>query len=246
MSIRTGGLYQLEHTLWGLVDLVYPPHCAGCGKVATQWCPQCSAGVNPIPEPICEKCGDPIPFGHMLCKDCARETPAFSTLRSVTTFDGPARKALLRLKYGGDIGLGFALAWELARFADKLALKPDLVAPIPLGASRLRQRGYNQAASLARPLSMLMGWKYAPACIWRNRETRSQVGLGVWERRENVRDAFAANPEIVAGKTVLLVDDTTTTGSTLDFASWSIIKAGANKVDCIAFAKAQVHQDQPI
>ena len=250
MPITVGTRYNIEHTLWGLVDLVYPPNCAGCGKTGTQWCADCSSKVLPLYGRLCRKCGDPLPHTGSakkdLCVECLHTEPAYNTLRSYTLFEGPARKAMHRLKYGGDHGLGFALAWDFATFVDTLGLSPDIVTAVPLSPSRLKQRGYNQAVSLARPLAMLMGWKFEPGCIYRHRETRSQVGLGVWERRENVRDAFSSVEELVTEKKVLLVDDTTTTGSTLDFASCSIIKAGANIVDCIAFAKAEAHQDHPI
>ncbi len=142
--------------------------------------------------------------------------------------------------------MGFALAPMLAQFAHGLEFSPDLVCAVPLGKDRLRERGYNQVDALAKPMASLLGWRFSTNAVWRVRETRSQVGLGVRERRENVRNAFEADPGQVAGKKILLVDDTTTTGATLDFASWSIIKAGATIVTCIAYAKATAQQDQPI
>ena len=245
MAVTPNLRYKLERNLWGFVDLAYPPQCAGCGKYGKAWCDDCSDAVTQVSGNICQKCGDPIPSGET-CPDCVSHPPTYTVMRSYAIFEGVTRKALLRLKYGGDLGLGFALAWDLAHFVDGLELAPDLVMPVPLGQERLRKRGFNQAHNLAKPMANLLGWQYRSDGVRRVRDTRSQVGLGVAERRENVRDAFLADPRIVTGKTVLLVDDTTTTGATLDFTSCSIIKAGATNVYCIAFAKAHTHNEPTI
>ena len=92
----------------------------------------------------------------------------------------------------------------------------DLVTPVPLSPDRQAERGYNQSALLARPIALKQGWRYLPVCLTRNRNTKSQVSLSIEERKQNVADAFSAVPELVAGKVILLVDDVTTTGSTLN------------------------------
>lgn len=158
-------------------------------------------------------------------------------LRTYCIYKEPVRSALIRLKYQGEISLGQTLAWHFAEFIDSMELAADIVVPVPLSEERQRERGYNQVEYLAKPVSQLLGTAYSSKSLKRIRHTRSQVGLGVVERRENVRDAFAA-VDSLRGKSVLLIDDTTTTGATLDFASRAIIKAGANNVTCFAYAKA--------
>jgi len=105
----------------------------------------------------------------------------------------------------------------------------------------MKERGYNQAALLAKPLAAIQGWGYAPQALLRTRETRSQVGLSIAERKENMTGAFCATPALPSGKTILLVDDVATTGATLMACSSTLIKAGAKVVYALTLAKALPH-----
>ena len=113
---------------------------------------------------------------------------------------------------------------------------PLLVLPVPLFPARERERGYNQAALLARPLAARLGLACRTDLLRRRRETAPQVGLSREQRRQNVRGAFVAGPE-VAGRTVLLVDDVTTTGSTLGSAAGACLAAGASGVRAVTLAR---------
>jgi ComF family protein len=117
-------------------------------------------------------------------------------------------------------------------------IQGDLVVPIPLGNQRLRERGYNQAALLARPFALALGLPYRPHALKRVRETRTQVGLSITQRQKNVEGAFKADPDIVTGKSVILVDDVMTTGATLDEAGRVLQQAGANRIVGLSLAKA--------
>ena len=150
----------------------------------------------------------------------------------------PVRPALLKLKYHQEIGLGEALAWNLAVFLDELGWQADGIIPIPLSKQRLTERGYNQVDLIAHPLARLMGWRYLRGALHRSRHTQAQVGLSGAVRRKNVLGAFMAQPRLVSGKTVLLVDDITTTGATIGSASASLIQAGATRVYALTVAKA--------
>jgi len=220
--------------------LVYPPRCGGCGRYGSVWCNQCANSVEAIPLPICEKCGDPLPRGH-LCGDCRKNPPAFSAMRTFAAYKEPVRSALIKLKYKGEVSLGFSLAWSFAHFIDRQGFAPDIILPVPLSEERLRERGYNQVDYLAKPVAQILGVDYSTKLVKRIRHTRSQVGLGVRERRENVRDAFVADAAKLVGRNVLVIDDTSTTGATLDFVSRAIINVGANNVNCAAYAKALPH-----
>jgi ComF family protein len=114
----------------------------------------------------------------------------------------------------------------------------DLVVPVPLGVARLRERGYNQASLIARPLALGCGLPYSSQVLMRTRETRSQVGLSVYERRENVRGAFVAQPERVARRSVLVVDDVATTSATLDACATALLTAGCSQVFGITVSRA--------
>jgi competence protein ComFC len=129
------------------------------------------------------------------------------------------REALHRLKYRRDIGLGEALSNQMSGFIEQLGWPIDALIPIPLGKKRLKERGYNQVAMVAMPLSIQLGLDYLPSALVRARETRSQVGLSAAERQENVRDAFFADKKKISGRTILLMDDVSTTGATLSSAA---------------------------
>jgi competence protein ComFC len=115
------------------------------------------------------------------------------------------------------------------------------VVPVPLGKLRMKERGYNQAGLLAQPLSIKQGWHYSPQAVMRIRETRSQVGLSELERKQNISNAFQADPGWVSGKVILLVDDIATTGSTLAACSDALLQAGAKSIYALTLAKALPH-----
>lgn len=152
---------------------------------------------------------------------------------------GPLRKAVHRLKYQRDIALGERLSQHLAEVLTPAALEDVAVAPVPLWPGRQRQRGYNQAALLASPLAYALGLEYVPQVVRRRRNTPSQVGLSLLERRENVAGAFVADPDKVKGRKILLVDDVLTTGSTLNAAAEALRLAGADRVVAVVLARAR-------
>jgi ComF family protein len=173
-----------------------------------------------------------------MCDTCRVERPLFRSLRSWSVFEDPVRNALLRLKYRRDIGLGEALAMQLAEFVRGLNWPIDIIVPVPLGKKRFQERGYNQVGMIARPLALALGIEYAPKALYRQRETRTQVGLTKAERRDNVRDAFQALNVVADRKTVLVMDDVATTGSTLSFSAEALLSSGAKDVYALTVARA--------
>ncbi len=153
-------------------------------------------------------------------------------------YQDPLRKAIRRLKYSRDIGLGDALAKHLVQLVVEHEIRAEVVVPVPLAKKRKSKRGYNQSALLARSLAYNLGIDFQPRAASRVRETASQVGLSLEERQENVAGAFRADPGRVSGKSVLLVDDVLTTGATLDAAGEAIRRAGARKIDAVVVARA--------
>jgi ComF family protein len=113
----------------------------------------------------------------------------------------------------------------------------DIVVPVPLGIARLAERGYNQASLLAWPVALWLGISLCAKGLSRVRETRSQVDLSAAERKENVAGAFQARPALVRGRRVLLVDDVTTTGSTLDACAAALLAGGAVSVYALTLAR---------
>lgn len=220
--------------------MLFPPVCGGCGKAGSRWCDDCQRSVPRLSNPLCDVCGIPLDAAG-LCADCQRARPRFNALRSWSAFDAPVRSALHRLKYRRDLGLGDALAAQLSEFVVDLNWPVDLASPVPLGHKRLKERGYNQVALIARPLCMALRIEYAPDALTRIRETRSQVGLTRPERRDNMREAFRANRTRVHGRTVLLMDDVATTGSTLSSCAEALYAAGVRDVFALTVSRALAH-----
>ncbi len=202
-----------------------------------RWCVQCAENVRRVHPPFCEICGQRHTRGN-ICRRCAEKTPRCAAIRAWAEFEGPVREALHRLKYRRDLGLGDVLSLGMVAVCRREGWPIDLVVPVPLGAGRKRERGYNQAALLAKPLAYRLNLPYRPQALSRLRETRSQVELSREERLVNVVGAFKARSGLVKGKHVLVVDDVTTTGATLEACADSLLHAGAVSVFGLTLARA--------
>jgi ComF family protein len=214
-----------------------------------RWCTHCQAIVQKIEPPLCPKCGQKL-TREELCPRCRKVEPRYTALRSWAVFDGNVRNAVHQLEYRRNVGLGKVLARSMIELLEKVQWNIDLITPVPLGLARLAERGYNQSSLLARPLSLALMVPYRPQILIRARETRSQVGLTASERRLNVSGAFLAQTDQVHGRSVLIVDDVTTSGSTLDACAEALFTAGARYVYDLTFARAVLKSpllsDQPI
>ena len=229
--------YSVYRLIWSGLDILFPPVCGGCGKRGYRWCPECARSLRLLSENICSTCGEPVEHAR-ICQRCQQKNPAYSALRSYAEFGGPLREALHHLKYKHDIGLGEALSEMLIELYARLAWRIDLIVPVPLSQGRLKERGYNQAALLARPLALAINARYASSALARTRNTPSQVGLSVEERQENVSGAFTADRKQVWARDILLVDDTVTTGSTVNACAEALLAAGSGKVYALSLARA--------
>ncbi len=235
---RLAQIYKAHHFLWQMIDWVYPPRCATCGKWGERWCSVCQQKVKVISTTnLCPLCGIPQP-GAEICAECTTYQPVYTALRSWGTYEGTLRTAIHRLKYHSDIGLSENLAKPLAGLLRDLNWQVDLVTAVPLSGKRKRERGYNQAALLARWISLSEGLPFQPNMIRRSRDTTSQVGLHAHQRRQNVADAFAAVSNHTTGKSVLVIDDVTTTGATMQACSLALMTAGASQIYGLTLARA--------
>lgn len=164
-------------------------------------------------------------------------------MRSWAVFDSPVQNALHTIKYRRNVGLADSLAFQMVDFVRSLRWDIDIVIPVPLGRKRLKERGYNQVGLVARPLAYELGLDYVPRALWKSRETRSQVGLTISQRRENVSNAYQANPSAVRRKSVLLMDDVATTGSTISACTDALLAAEAREIFALTIARALSHHD---
>jgi len=121
---------------------------------------------------------------------------------------------------------------------EKLNWSLDIVTSVPLGLVRLKERGYNQATLLARPIALFFDMPFSSQVLSRTRETRSQVGLTVLERQDNMNGAFQARSDIAQGKTILVIDDVATSGATLNACAKALLEAGATRVYGFSLARA--------
>ena len=223
--------------MWAGVDWLLPPRCGGCGEPGARWCLKCQSEVVKITPPICEVCGS-SQRSEGICPRCTAMPPLYTALRSWAGFSGPLRNAIHRLKYDRDMALGETLARPLIDCLTDTHWQIDLVVPVPIGPSRRNERGYNQAALLARPVALYHGLAYRPRVLRKKRDTHSQVGLTIEQRRANVRDAFIAEEKDVRETHVLLVDDVSTSGATLNACAQALVEAGAKNIYCLTLARA--------
>lgn len=220
-----------------LLDLLFPPRCAGCGQRGAWLCAGCATRLVPLTPPWCRRCGLPQPHDG-LCRRCRAEGPfALDLARAACAFREPVREAIHRFKYAGERGRAEHLAGLLAGCPGVADLRADtLLVPVPLDPARRRARGYNQAEELARELATTWQRPLATA-LRRTRATRPQVGLDRQARRENVRGAFAWRGAALAGGRVLLIDDVLTTGATAEACAVALKAAGASWVGLLAIAR---------
>ena len=207
-----------------------------------RWCFDCQAKVKVIHQSsICPLCGIPQP-GVTLCSECKAYQPVYTAARSWGWYEGSLRSAIHQLKYHNDMGVSEELAKPLAHLLTGLNWQVDLIAAVPLSKKRRRERGYNQSALLARWLSFATGIPFQEAVIERSRDTTSQVGLHARERHQNMMGAFTARTKIAAGKSILIIDDVTTTGATMQACAHAFQTAGASRIYGLTLARAgQIH-----
>jgi ComF family protein len=228
--------YSFYKKMWAALDVIYPPRCSGCGELSSHWCDNCESLTNVIPPTACIKCGRVLTHSG-ICNVCLTHPPSYLGLRSWAVYKDPIRKAIHRLKYKKDISLGAVFSSYLISLLEAQYWNINAVVPVPLSIARQRERGYNQSALLAKPLALAKGLSYQPGLLKRTKETKSQVSLSLEERIKNVEGAFEANKECVRGKNILLIDDVTTSGATVDACSIALLQAGATCVYGLTLAR---------
>lgn len=214
-------------TAW-VLDLLFPPKCVFCGRVVDR-----GAGG------ICPDCQRALPW--LTGGEAERKGEFFSLCVSPLRYQGAVRKSIHRYKFQGRRGYARVYGTLVAQcISDHLAGQYDLISWVPLSKRRRRERGYDQALLLARAAAEVLGGTVTET-LRKARNTPAQSGLeGEAERRANILGAYEpADPERIAGKRILLVDDVVTTGSTLSECARVLRTAGAADVVCAALARAR-------
>jgi competence protein ComFC len=167
-------------------------------------------------------------------------------LRSLGYFTGPLRDAIHSLKYQRNLGLGEYFSLPLMQIIQREKWQIDLITSVPLNERRQKERGYNQAEVLAKPLARRMEIPFSTNLIKRIKQTKSQVGLSLLERQNNVADAFLTVSNLVGFSNILIIDDVATTGSTLDACAKALKDAGTRNVFALTLAKTAGMRDETI
>lgn len=225
-----------EILLGSLLDLLFPPRCVVCHQVGTWLCPECVDRLPRLSGPVCQRCGTPITSG-MFCQTCQEVPWRLEGIRSVAPFRGPVRAAIHYLKYHHARELADPLGELMARYWRQNPLPAEAIVPVPLHPSRLRRRGYNQAALLAWALGCRVGLPVDEDALCRVRATVSQMRLKAADRRRNVENAFHCPTDRMRGRRVLLVDDVCTTGATLEACADALREGGARQVWALTLAR---------
>jgi len=217
---------MLNSLLTTILDIIYPPKCPVC-KVAVEthgvWCDRCFSGVFSVREINV--------FQHKL--------KYLDSCLTVCEYAGGLKTVIHAIKFRQANHYARSLQWMLEKGVDSQRFKAiDIVIPVPLHPDRLKERGYNQTELIFKAWSKQQGWQWCDDYLIRNRPTIPQWELKLSERRQNIKNAFAIIEDTaeINGKSVLLVDDIITTGTTMNECAKVLKKAGAVRVLGLALA----------
>jgi ComF family protein len=212
------------------LDLLFPQWCVGCGREGNYICDGCRESLSRILPPVCPHCGKPQSDG-ILCPACEEGNPGIDGIRSPFVFDGVIRRAIHELKYRNLRALAVPLAGLLYDYLQENSVPGEVLVPVPLHRKRLRERGYNQSALLARELGKLTGMPVIGDYLIRQQHTTPQARTAsIGERRQNVANAFACANGKLRERKVILIDDVTTSGNTLNACAISLKESGVTSV----------------
>lgn len=229
------------------LEALYPAACPSCHAPVARngfLCAPCWAATPFIERPFCERSG--VPFAQdlgagLLSPEVIADPPVWRRARAATRYeDGPARRLVHRLKYGDRTELAGPMGRWMARAGAELLADAEVLAPVPLHRGRLFARRFNQAAALAEAVARASGVPCDPLILERVKATAPQVGLTRAQRADNLQGAFRTPPErrqAVAGRRVLLIDDVMTSGATANACARALLRAGAEQVDALVFAR---------
>lgn len=222
------------------LDFALPARCGGCGSITDlphQFCATCWPQVEWLGQGGCDVCGLPLEATDVdQCGRCLAQPPIIARSRAAIAYGDVARLLVLRLKYSRKV----ALATTMARYMRPLLVDaPDaILVPVPLHWSRLWWRGFNQSGLLAANLARLSGLEHRPTLLRRDRRTRSLKNMTPRQRSLEVKSAFSVDASAsLEGRRIVLIDDVLTTGSTSNACARTLLRAGAERVELICFAR---------
>lgn len=239
--------FRLESGFGGTLHRLWPTHCLVCREhvhhePVRSGRDLCAACIDALPwnRQACPHCAIPLPSPidtpASVCGDCLQHPPPLHVARAACRYDFPLDRLLPRFKFHGDLAAGRLLA-QLMHEAFAHADRPDALIAVPLHRARLRQRGYDQALELAKPLARALRLPLLSDHLVRDRDTAPQSRLDAVQRRRNLRHAFAVTTKSELPAHVALIDDVMTTGATLHAAAHALQRAGVLRVDAWVCAR---------
>lgn len=231
-------IHQLVH---GLVGLLYPRCCPVCGEIVVPngelICPACISRLSFVKEPVCKKCGKELTSEVAeYCFDCSKHRHSFEYGRALLNYNEAAQKSMVKIKYKNKREyLDYYVAEVCARYEKHLyRMNADALIPIPVHPTRMRQRGFNQAELLACGIGKKLNIPVCTDALMRNKKTLPQKTLSPSERLKNLEEAFIAGEMVRDLRSIILVDDIYTTGSTIEACTRALLKAGVQSVYFVA------------
>ena len=233
---------MIRDSIIALGNILLPGHCVLCNKPAGNSggiCRVCAEGL-PRNDRRCRLCAQPLPQDSspgLLCGVCLNTSPPYDSCTAPFIYSEPLSGLHRRFKFHNDLAAGRALGELLAEtLMQQRRNFPQLIIPVPLGRSRLKRRGFNQAIELALPVSRRLDIPLSRLAVKRQQETQPQSGLTRKARRTNVRGAFALRGKISTPH-VAIVDDVMTTGFTINEVARLLRRAGAERIDVWVLAR---------
>lgn len=233
---------KLSEQLQAPARVLFPPLCRLCGdpgSTAIDLCPSCLASL-PWNNSACPRCALPMHHEEWHCR-CNHAVWNFASATIPLVYESPVAALISGFKYHGRLAdgqlLGKILARQLKASGHHL---PQCLIPLPLHSTRLRQRGFEQTAELARAICLEISNITIARILNRSRATLQQSQLAATQRYGNVRGVFAVNPKLPLPDHVALLDDVVTTGATVQSAAQELLHAGAKRVDLWAVARARI------
>ena len=228
-GLQSGRLYRMGLKIGNAIaHFALAQDCLLCAAASAEQmlCPACAADLPRLRGPCCPRCALPNATGET-CGRCLQNPPHFDATLAAYRYDFPVDKLIQSFKYGHRLALGAYFGREIAALG--AALEADFIMPLPLHDERLRQRGFNQALELARPLARARRLPIDATSCRRVRDTPAQAGLAWRERHGNLRHAFACSADL-SGARIILVDDVMTTGASLEECARTLKLHGAATV----------------
>jgi len=225
-----------------VIDYALPPRCASCGEVieeAGAFCPPCWKKLEWLGNEGCGCCGLPLLATEAdTCGRCLAAPPKLARIRAAVAYDELPRDIVLNFKYGRKVGLARTMARYMASLKGAWDCDDPLLVPVPLHRWRLWNRGFNQSILVARELSRIWRIPTSHNVLRRTKKTKPLKGMSDRQRRNAVAGAFrVSDGSELAGRTVVLIDDVLTSGSTAEACAKALQRAGAARVELICWAR---------